>query len=95
MNDHVVSDRTFRDAAAEKAVGKLDATSIEASSIAAAEGVSILSDNFATEKCIKHYGKGFFEANLARSGLDFHPKQNCGWRPITGFFSFIGYQIKD
>ena len=59
-----VSASAFRDAAAEKAAGKLDAASIEASSKAAAEGVSILSDHFASEKYRKHLAKVYLKRAL-------------------------------
>ena len=59
-----VSATAFRDAAAEKAAGKLDPTSIEAASQAAAAGVSILSDNFASEKYRKHLAKVFLKRAL-------------------------------
>lgn len=59
-----VSSKAFRDAAAEKAAGKLDTASIEASSNAAAEGVSILSDNFASEKYRKHLAKVYLKRAL-------------------------------
>ncbi len=59
-----VSSCAFRDAAAEGAAGKLDASSIEASSKAAAEGVSILSDNFASEKYRKHLAKVYLKRAL-------------------------------
>lgn len=59
-----VSSNAFRDAAAEKAAGKLDTVSIEAASRAAAEDVSILSDNFASEKYRKHLAKVFLKRAL-------------------------------
>jgi aerobic carbon-monoxide dehydrogenase medium subunit len=59
-----VSSYAFRDSAAEKAAGKLDAASIEASSKAAAEGVTILSDNFASEKYRKHLAKVYLKRAL-------------------------------
>ncbi len=53
-----VSDTPFRDNAAEKAAGaKLDAASIEAAGKAAAEGVRIMSDHYASEKYRKHLAK--------------------------------------
>lgn len=53
-----VSDTPFRDSAAEKAAGtKLDAGSIEAAGNAAAEGVGIMSDHYASEKYRKHLAK--------------------------------------
>jgi aerobic carbon-monoxide dehydrogenase medium subunit len=59
-----VSATAFRDTTAEKAAGKLDTASIEAASQAAAEGVSILSDNFASEKYRKHLAKVFLKRAL-------------------------------
>ncbi len=59
-----VSSNAFRDAAAEKAVGKLDDASIENASKAAAEGVKILGDHFASEKYRKHLAKVYLKRAL-------------------------------
>ncbi len=61
-----VSNFAFRDTAAEKALAgkKLDATSIEAASKAAAEGVTILSDHYASEKYRKHLAKVYLKRAL-------------------------------
>lgn len=61
-----VSNCAFRDAAAEKALAgkKLDTTSIEAASKAAVEGVTILSDHYASEKYRKHLAKVYLKRAL-------------------------------
>jgi aerobic carbon-monoxide dehydrogenase medium subunit len=60
-----VSDAPFRDSAAEKAAGaKLDAGSIEAAGKAAAEGVRIMSDHYASEKYRKHLAKVYCKKAL-------------------------------
>lgn len=61
-----VSSFAFRDAGAEKALAgkKLDATLIEAASKAAAEGVTILSDHYASEKYRKHLAKVYLKRAL-------------------------------
>jgi carbon-monoxide dehydrogenase medium subunit len=61
-----VSDHAFRDAGAEKVLAgkKLDASSIEAASKAAAEGVTILSDHYASEKYRKHLAKVYLKRAL-------------------------------
>lgn len=61
-----VSSFAFRDAGAEKALAgkKLDAASIEAASKAAAEGVTILSDHYASEKYRKHLAKVYLKRAL-------------------------------
>jgi carbon-monoxide dehydrogenase medium subunit len=59
-----VSSNAFRDIAAEKVAGKLDDASIENSSKAAAEGVKILGDHFASEKYRKHLAKVFLKRAL-------------------------------
>ncbi len=59
-----VASTAFRDAAAEKLTGKLDAASIENASKAAAEGVTIRSDSFASEKYRKHLAKVYLKRAL-------------------------------
>jgi aerobic carbon-monoxide dehydrogenase medium subunit len=60
-----VSDTPFRDAAAEKAAGAaLNAASIEAAGNASAEGVSIMSDHYASEKYRKHLAKVYCKKAL-------------------------------
>ena len=61
-----VSSCAFRDVGAEKALAgkKLDASSIEAASKAAAEGVTILSDHYASEKYRKHLAKVYLKRAL-------------------------------
>jgi carbon-monoxide dehydrogenase medium subunit len=59
-----VSSSAFRDAAAEKLAGRLDASAIEAASKAAAEGVSVLGDHFASEKYRKHLAKVYLKRAL-------------------------------
>jgi carbon-monoxide dehydrogenase medium subunit len=61
-----VSSHAFRDAGAEKVLAgkKLDAASIEAASKAAAEGMSILSDHYASEKYRKHLAKVYLKRAL-------------------------------
>ena len=61
-----VSSYAFRDVGAEKALAgkKLDASSIEAASKAAAEGVTILSDHYASEKYRKHLAKVYLKRAL-------------------------------
>jgi len=61
-----VSHCAFRDKAAEKAlVGKkLDASSIEAAAKVAVEGITILSDHYASEKYRKHLAKVYFKRAL-------------------------------
>ncbi len=61
-----VSNFAFRDTAAEKALTgkKLDGASIEAASKAAAEGVAILSDHYASEKYRKHLAKVYLKRAL-------------------------------
>lgn len=61
-----VSNCAFRDTAAEKVLAgkKLDSTSIEAASKAAAEGVAVLSDHYASEKYRKHLAKVYLKRAL-------------------------------
>jgi aerobic carbon-monoxide dehydrogenase medium subunit len=60
-----VSDTPFRDSAAEKALGgKWDAAAIQAAANAAAEGVGILSDHYASEKFRKHLAKVYCKKAL-------------------------------
>lgn len=61
-----VSNFAFRDEAAEKSLSgkKLDTPSIEAASKAAAEGVTILSDHYASEKYRKHLAKVYLKRAL-------------------------------
>ena len=61
-----VSSFAFRDAAAEKVVSgkKLDAATIESACKAAAEGVSILNDHYASEKYRKHLAKVYLKRAL-------------------------------
>lgn len=61
-----VSGHAFRDAKAEKALAgkKLDTASIEAASRAAAEGMTILSDHYASEKYRKHLAKVYLKRAL-------------------------------
>ena len=61
-----VSSCAFRDTAAEKAIAgkKLDAATIEAAAKAAAEGMTILSDHYASEKYRKHLAKVFLKRAL-------------------------------
>ncbi len=61
-----VSNCAFRDTAAEKVLAgkKLDAASIEASCKAAAEGITILSDHYASEKYRKHLAKVYLKRAL-------------------------------
>lgn len=61
-----VSTFAFRDTGAEKVLAgkKLDAASIEAASKAAAEGVTILSDHYASEKYRKHLAKVYLKRTL-------------------------------
>lgn len=61
-----VSSFAFRDTAAEKVLAgkKLDGTSIEAAAKAAAEGVTILSDHYASEKYRKHLAKVYLKRAL-------------------------------
>ncbi len=61
-----VSSCPFRDTAAEQAIAgkKLDAATIDAAAKAAAEGMSILSDHYASEKYRKHLAKVFLKRAL-------------------------------
>lgn len=61
-----VSSCAFRDAGAEKALSgkKLEASTIEAAAKAAAEGTSILSDHYASEKYRKHLAKVYLKRAL-------------------------------
>ncbi len=61
-----VSSSAFRDHAAEKAIAgkKLDTTTIEAAAKAAAEGKTILSDHYASEKYRKHLAKVYLKRAL-------------------------------
>lgn len=61
-----VSSCAFRDSAAEKAISgkKLDASTIEAASKAAAEGMKILGDHYASEKYRKHLAKVYLKRAL-------------------------------
>ena len=61
-----VSTCAFRDAAAEKVASgkKLDTATIEAASKAAAEGMTIMSDHYASEKYRKHLAKVFLKRAL-------------------------------
>jgi carbon-monoxide dehydrogenase medium subunit len=61
-----VSGCAFRDAGAEKALAgkKLDAASIESAANAAAEGMTILSDHYASEKYRKHLAKVYLKRAL-------------------------------
>lgn len=59
-----VSSNAFRDKAAEKAAGKLDNAAIENASTAAAEGVKILGDLYASEKYRKHLAKVYLKRAL-------------------------------
>jgi aerobic carbon-monoxide dehydrogenase medium subunit len=61
-----VSSFAFRDSAAEKTLTgkKLDEASIEASCKAAAEGITILSDHYASEKYRKHLAKVYLKRAL-------------------------------
>ena len=61
-----VSSFAFRDAGAEKALAgkKLDGATIDAASNAAAEGVSILTDHYASEKYRKHLAKVYLKRAL-------------------------------
>jgi carbon-monoxide dehydrogenase medium subunit len=61
-----VSSSPFRDAGAEKALAgkKLDTTSVDAAAKAAAEGMTILSDHYASEKYRKHLAKVYLKRAL-------------------------------
>lgn len=60
-----VTNHCYRDSAAEKALGgKLNAASIDAACKAAAEGVSVLSDHYASEKYRKHLAKVYLKRAL-------------------------------
>ena len=59
-----VSTHAFRDGAAEKLCGKLDSSAIEKASNAAAEGVDVLSDHFASSKYRKHLAKVYLKRAL-------------------------------
>jgi aerobic carbon-monoxide dehydrogenase medium subunit len=65
-----VSNCPFRDTAAEKALAgkKLDAASIEGACKAAAEGTTILSDHYASEKYRKHLAKVYLKRVLEAVG---------------------------
>lgn len=65
-----VADTPFRDSAAEQAlVGKaLDESSIDATIILAANGVNILSDNFASEEYRKHLARVYLKRALQAVG---------------------------
>ncbi|MBS1978601.1 MAG: xanthine dehydrogenase family protein subunit M [Bacteroidetes bacterium] len=61
-----VSSNAFRDGAAEKAISgkKIDAGSAEVASKAAAEGMHIMSDHYASEKYRKHLAKVYLKRAL-------------------------------